>query len=155
MLANPLYCGEKAPERINPPQASSEGEITFEKPRIVIIEDEFFVAWNLQAVLRDLNFGFCEIAGDAESGIDLALSQEANLLIVDLNLGDGPDGVEAVRCIREYRAVAVIFITAYTDQTNLNRIRQLLPEAPILSKPVSSELLNATIRRLLPGFDAG
>ena len=120
------------------------------KPRIVIIEDEFLVAWNLQAVLRDLNFGFCEIASDADSGVDLAISQEAELLLVDMNLGAGPDGVEAVRRIREYRLVPAIFITAYLDESNLGRIWRLIPDAPILSKPVSSDLLGATIRKLFP-----
>ena len=124
------------------------------KPRIVIIEDEFLVASNLQAVLRDLNFGFCEIASDAESGVDLAISQEAELLLVDVNLGAGPDGVEAVRRLREYRMVPAIFITAYTDESNLGRIRQLIPDAPILSKPVPSDLLGATSESCSQRFDA-
>ncbi len=151
MPANILYCGKKAPAGWNPSQAASEGKTTVPgKPRIVIIEDEFFVAWNLQSVLHDLSFDFCEIASDAESGVDLAIRQEAELLIVDVNLGDGPDGIEAIRRIRQYRKVAVIFVTAYTDEANLSRIRQLTPEAPILSKPVSFDLLGATIRKLFP-----
>lgn len=146
-----LHCGEKEPEWNSPPQRASDDEATRKgKPRIVIIEDEFFVAWNVQATLRDLNFDSCEIAGDAESGIDVAIRQEADLLVVDLNLGDGPDGVDAVRRIREYRDVAVIFVTAYTDEANIRRIRQLAPEAPILSKPVSPGLLGETIRKMFP-----
>ena len=145
------YFGEKAGQGTNPHKASCARETTGpSKPRIVIIEDEFFVAWNLQTTLRDLNFDFCEIAGDAESGIDLAIRQEAELLLVDINLGDGADGVEAVRRIREYREVAVIFITAYTDEANLSRIRQQMPEAPILSKPASADLLVTTIRKFFP-----
>lgn len=151
MSADGFYCAEKQPGRMVPPKASSESEATVPgKPRIVIIEDEFFVAWHLQAVLRDLNFGFCEIASDAESGVDCAISQEAELLLVDVNLGGGPDGIEAVGRVREYRNVAVIFITAYADETHLSRIRQLIPDAPILSKPVSPDLLGATIRKLFP-----
>jgi two-component system, response regulator PdtaR len=151
MPANALYCGEKEPEWKRPLESSPDGEAPVSgKPRIVIIEDEFFVAWNMQSMLRDLNFDFCEIAGDAESGVDIAIRHAAELLLVDLNLGDGPDGVEAVRRIREYRNVAVIFVTAYTDEANLRRIRQLSPEAPILSKPVSPDLLGQTIRKMFP-----
>lgn len=146
-----LSFGKNTPEAANPSQAASNRQTTVSgNPRIVIIEDEFFVAWNLESMLRDLNFDSCEIANDAESGVDLAVSQEAQLLLVDVNLGSGPDGVEAVRRIREYRQVAVIFITAYTDDANLSRIRKLVPEAPILSKPVSPEILSATIRKLFP-----
>lgn len=146
-----LYFGEKAPQRPNPPHAASEDEITVPgRPSIVIIEDEFLVAWNLQTTLNDLNFERCEIASDAQSGVDLALNHEAELLLVDVNLGGGPDGIEAVCRIKEYRKVEVIFITAYTDEANLSRIRQVAPEAEILSKPVSGELLGATISRLFP-----
>ncbi len=120
------------------------------KPRIVIIEDEFLVAWNLQTMLRDLGFNLCEIANDAENGFDCALKQEAELLLVDVNLGEGPDGLEAVRRIQECRNVSVVFITAYTDDANLSRIRQVVPKAQVLSKPVSSQLLLMTINNLFP-----
>jgi len=146
-----FYCGTERQRGANPPQESLEAEVTVPgKPRIVIIEDEFLVAWNLQAVLRDLAFDVCEVASDAESAVDLAISQEADLILADVNLGDGPDGIEAVRRILEYRKVAVIFVTAYTDDANLTRIMELIPDAPILSKPVSSHLLVATIRKLFP-----
>jgi DNA-binding response OmpR family regulator len=152
MRSSVLCFGEPVPGRPDLAEAFSEGKAAATgKPRIVIIEDEFFVAWNLQAVLEDMNFGSCEIASDARSGVDLALAQEADLLLVDMNLGDGPDGVEAVRRIREHRKeVAAIFITAYTDDANLGRIRQVAPHAPVLSKPVSPDLLLATIRTLFP-----
>ncbi len=119
-------------------------------PRTLIIEDEFFAAWHLQTMLREVNFDSCEIASDADSGVKLALNYEPELLLVDVNLGNGPDGVEAVRRIREYCTPVVIFITAYTDEANLTRIRCLVPEARILSKPVAPDLLLATIQSLLP-----
>ena len=120
------------------------------KPRIVIIEDEFFVAWNLQTMLRDLGFDICEIANDAESGVACAIKQAAELLLVDVNLGSGPDGIEAVRRIRDHRELACIFITAYTDEANLSRMQEVALQAPVLSKPVSPELLLSTIRSLFP-----
>jgi len=151
MPSDLLYFGEKAPQRGSPSHASSEDEMAVPgKPRIVIIEDEFLVAWNLQTILRDMGFDLCEIASDAASGVDCAIKQAAELLLVDVNLGGGPDGIEAVRRVRDYREVAAIFITAYTDEANLSRIRQVAPDAPVLSKPVSSEVLFSTIKRLFP-----
>ena len=151
MAADLWYFGEKETDQSLPTPPSSEGETTnVGKPRIVIIEDQFLVAWGLQSMLSDLNFDVEEIASDAESGVDCAIKHEAELLLVDVNLGDGPDGIEAVRRIREYRKVSVIFITAYTDEANLSRIRQVAPEAPVLSKPVSAKTLHSTIRKLFP-----
>ena len=150
MQAN-MYLGEKEVDQPPRVTASSEGEATIPgKPRIVIIEDQFLVAWGLQAMLRDLNFDVEEIANDAESGVDCAIKHAAELLFVDVNLGHGPDGIEAVRLIREYRKVSVIFITAYTDEANLGRIRQVAPDAPVLSKPVSPIILHSAIQKLFP-----
>ena len=151
MWATDVYCGERQPEGAPRLPAVSNNEKTNSgKPRTVIIEDEFFVAWDLQSSLRDLNFTVCEIANNAESAVETAINYEAELLLADVNLGGGPDGIEAVRRIREYRHVAVVFITAYTDETNLKRIRAVAPDALILSKPVSIGPLISTIKKLFP-----
>jgi CheY-like chemotaxis protein len=154
MLGYEIFCGGKAPRQAPRTQSSSEEEKRpVRKPRIVVVDDEFLVAWHLQTMLHDLQFGNCAIASDAKSAFDCAIAQEADLLLMDVNLGDGPDGIEAVRRIRECRDVAVIFITAYTDEANLSRIRKLAPEAVVLSKPVSANLLHATIKRLFPDIE--
>jgi len=120
------------------------------KPCIVIVDDEFFVTWHLQSLLEDMGFTNCEVANDSGTAISLAVERDVSLLLMDVNLGGGPDGVETVRRILERRNIEVIFITAYTDEENLRRIRDVKPDAPILAKPVSFELLQAAIKRLFP-----
>ena len=152
MLGYEIFCAGKIPRGAPRVQLLPEEQTPpVSKPRIVIVDDEFFVAWHLQSILHDLKFESCEIASDADSAFDCAVDKEADLLLMDVNLGDGPDGIEAVRRIRAHREVAVIFITAYTDEAHLGRIRTLAPGAVVLSKPVSADVLHATIRRLFPG----
>ncbi|MEC5325736.1 response regulator [Aurantimonas sp. A3-2-R12] len=133
------------------PIAMSEGEAPpHHEPRVLIVDDEYFVAWHLEALLQDLEFNVCDIAGDCESAVKSAIDFAPDLILMDVNLGGGPDGVETVRRIFQRRQVPVIFITAYTDEANLTRIRQAAPAAEILSKPVSPEVLQAAIGRALP-----
>ena len=119
-------------------------------PRIVIVDDEFFVAWHLHALLEDMGYAGSEVASNSRTAIGVAVELEANLLLMDVNLGKGPDGVETVRRILELRDTEVIFITAYTDEENLRRIRSVKPGALILAKPVSFEALKDAIGRLFP-----
>ena len=150
MWVNVVYCGEdELKEAKQFPATIAEEKTNPRKPRILIIEDEFLVAWELESILQDLNLEVCGIASDAETGVDYAVNLDAELLVVDVNLGDGPDGIEAVRRIQNHRQVAVIFITAYTDQFNLSRIQAVAPHALVLSKPVSRTLLPSTIKKLL------
>lgn len=129
----------------------SEGKAsTPVKARILIVDDEFFVAWHLQSLLEDMGLPDCEIASDADTATRVAADFEANLLLMDVNLGEGPDGLATARRILEQRDVEVIFITAYTDELNVRRIRDVNPYAPILTKPVSVELLRAAIKRVFP-----
>lgn len=118
--------------------------------RIMIVDDEFFVAWHLQSLLEDLGYAGCEIASDSLGAIALAEKQDANLILMDVNLGGEPDGVETVRRILEVCDVKVIFITAYTDEDNLRRIHDVKSDAPILSKPASLEMLRSAIAGLFP-----
>lgn len=115
-----------------------------QKPlRILIVEDEAIVAMSLGAVLEQ--FGH-EVAGTVATGrgaISEAARLEPDLVLMDVRLADGVDGVSAAKQILAERPVALVFITAYSDQATVERIREL--GADVLSKPVGAEALRKTI----------
>jgi hypothetical protein len=51
------------------------------------------------------------------------------------------EGIEVGRWLREIFAVPVVFITSYSDADTVARIRQQIPGAPVLAKPVYAESL--------------
>lgn len=146
-----VWFAGKPPQKV-PPRERDQSNPTsgVETPRILIVEDEFFVAWHMQSMLRDLNFSVCEIASDAQSAIDRAIELQANLLLMDINLGEGPDGIEVVRRIREYQNAAVIFITAYTEADILSRIEEVFPDAQVLAKPLTADTIKRAILQIFP-----
>jgi CheY-like chemotaxis protein len=117
--------------------------------RILIVEDEIFVAWHLESVLRDLRFSVCGLVPDGEAAVTQAGELEAELILMDINLKGAIDGVEAARRIRQDRELPIIFITAYTDAMTLARVEATIPGATVLSKPVSPDRLNAAIAKAL------
>jgi CheY-like chemotaxis protein len=119
-------------------------------PRVLIVEDEFLVAWHLQDMLRDLDLVVSGIAADPQSAIDRAIDLDPDLVLMDINLGEGPDGVEVARRIRSHCRAAVVFVTAYTDAATVSRIRQAVPGAPVVTKPPSMRDLRAAIAEVLP-----
>lgn len=119
------------------------------KPRVLVVEDEIFVAWHLEATLRELNFTVCGMVPDGQSAVDKASSLHADLILMDINLQGDMDGVEAARRIRETQSAPVIFITAYSDPATLGRIRKIAPGAPVLAKPVAPHVLKAAVSSVL------
>jgi CheY-like chemotaxis protein len=81
--------------------------------RVLVVEDEIFVAIEIESVVQDLGYLPVGIAQDSQSA--LALSREAELAFVDLNLIDGPTGIEVGRRLAD-SGVTVLFMTANPAQ---------------------------------------
>ena len=78
--------------------------------RILIVEDEFLVAMEMEAILQDaghLPVGIAPDLGTAENYFD----EQLDLALVDLNLRDGLTGPQIGARLGE-RGVPVLFVTA-------------------------------------------
>lgn len=84
------------------------------KDRILVVEDEIFVAAEIESVVEELGFRPVGIAGDSTTALRLA--QEADVALVDLNLLDGPTGPSLGRVLAEKYGVTVLFMTANPSQ---------------------------------------
>jgi DNA-binding NarL/FixJ family response regulator len=67
-----------------------------------------------------------------------------DVVLMDVRLEGGREGIEAARWVREVCHSEVVFITAHTDNETLKRIQQQVPGAPVLPKPLSHACLAAS-----------
>ena len=109
--------------------------------RALIVDDEFLIAFDLEASMRALGFDVCAVASNEKDAIELAKSNPLDVVVLDVYLGGTRAGIEAARWLREVCGVPVVFVTAHSDDGTLERIRSVLPGAPVLSKPVYRENL--------------
>ncbi len=118
-------------------------------PRALIVEDEIVIAMDLEAQMRKLGFDVCGVTSNAREALSLAMEDPPDLAIMDIYLNGARDGIELARQMRDLFATPVIFITAYSDDDGLmDRIRQHVPEATVLPKPLYGNRLADTINRL-------
>lgn len=107
----------------------------------LIVEDEIFVALDLERILEDAGFVVAAIAADAESAYRAAPG--CQIAFVDVNLRDGATGpVIAERIAREH-GVKVVFVTANPGQisdpgTALGYIRKPFNDEAILSAALTA-----------------
>jgi CheY-like chemotaxis protein len=144
-LMNARQVGKRPAKQASLTRKPSIPSAKASKPRVLVVEDEIFVAWHLEAALRDLDCAVCDLVPDGESAVDRAACLHADLVLMDINLQGTIDGVEAARRIREHADTPVIFITAYSDPATLRRIRELVPDAPVLAKPISPGVLKRAV----------
>jgi two-component system, response regulator PdtaR len=108
-----------------------------------------FVAWHMEEILEQLDIEVCGVASNAEAGVDKAGQMQPDVVLMDVNLGAGPDGVETARQIARLTKARILFVTAYSDPELTQRIKAVAPAAPILQKPASSAMIEAALLDIL------
>lgn len=83
---------------------------------VLIIEDEPVIAMDLRMLVESCGHRVTGIAASEAQAIRLAAEHPTGLILADVNLGRGGDGINAVRRILQTVKVPVIFVTAYPER---------------------------------------
>jgi len=112
--------------------------------RILVVEDEFAVAMELQDRLEGLGYTVVAHELRGREAVDRARETDPDLVLMDVRL-DGPmDGIEAARKIRKTQPIPVVFVTAYSDDDTLERATDTAPFGYVV-KPFEERELYAAV----------
>ncbi len=118
--------------------------------RILIIEDEIIIA-ELERDYLELSGFEVEIEGDGLKGLDRALHEEYDLIILDLML-PGMDGFEICRRVRQVKNTPIIMISAKKE--DIDKIRGLgLGADDYMTKPFSPSEMVARVKAHLARYE--
>ena len=118
--------------------------------KILIVEDEETIA-DLEKDYLELSGFEVEVANDGDSGLEKALQEEYDLLILDLML-PGVDGFEICRKVRDEKNTPIIMVSAKKD--DIDTIRGLGSGADAyMTKPFSPSELVARVKAHLARYD--
>lgn len=120
-------------------------------PSILIVEDEVIVAIELREKLRALGWRVSGLATSGEEALALAAADPPNLVLMDISIKGGMDGIEAARRLQSFGRIPVVFITAFIKKPIPRRASSRRPPSFWLSKPLVDEDLVRTIRTALSG----
>ena len=113
---------------------------------VLIIEDEPFIALDLQTLVEELGHRVVNVARTHSEAIEAVNQGRPGLILADIQLADGSSGLEAVNQILDSFSVPVIFITAYPE-----RFLTGTPPEPafLITKPFGVDSLKAVISQAL------
>ncbi len=115
--------------------------------RILIVEDEEKLALSLKKVLESESYAV-DVAGDGEVGLDMALSEDYDLILLDLGLPK-MDGVEMCRQIRSEGIKTPVLMLTARDTIKDKTGGLDIGADDYLIKPFVLEELLARVRSLL------
>jgi len=91
-------------------------------PRILIVEDEGIEALDIQYRLRSLGYA-ADFVLSGEEAVKVAEETHPDLVLMDIMLQGGIDGVVAAGQIRDLYDIPVVYLTAYSDEATLQRAK--------------------------------
>jgi len=113
---------------------------------VLIIEDETFIAMDLESLVESLGHRVLGVARTHKEALALAGKKSPGLILADIQLADGSSGLEAVNELLRQFEVPVIFITAYPE-------RFLTGERPepafLIAKPFQPAMVSAIASQAL------
>ncbi|EMJ96036.1 diguanylate cyclase domain-containing protein [Leptospira alstonii] len=122
-----------------------------EPVRILIVEDDALVARDIQTRLRKIGYQADWIASTGEAAVKFALEMSPQIVLMDIQLGEGMDGVEAVEKILENSEIPIVYLTAYSDESSLARAGLTQPYGYVV-KPIETGELRIAIEIALQRY---
>ncbi|TGL98057.1 response regulator [Leptospira barantonii] len=114
-------------------------------PSILIVDDEWLIAFNLQVSLQKLGYRISGTARTADEALEVAERTKPDLILMDIRIEGELDGIQAAERIQKKMDVPVIFMTAFADEETFNRAVDKASMFGYISKPFQPQALKNSI----------
>lgn len=119
-----------------------------EKAKIMIVEDDIIIQDDLETTLVELGYDVVATAVAADEAINKAGAEKPDLILMDVNLEGESDGIDAAKIIKERFDIPIIFLTAFSDDSKIERAKVVMPYR-YLTKPVQDNDLRISLEMAL------
>lgn len=120
---------------------------------VLIVEDDFFIALDLEDLVRGLGHQVTGVARDVEGCKATAATAVPDVALMDLRLAGGSSGIDASRWLYDTLKVRCIFVSGNLDDATRAELASVDPIAfigkPILPHLLENELSNFCTQQLL------
>jgi two-component system, response regulator PdtaR len=146
-----VYPAQKRTLAFSRDDTSGAAEARAEPARVLVVEDDFLVATEVESALSMAGFDVIGIANSADEALQLAASERPLLAVMDIRLNGERDGIDAALDLFAAHGIRCIFATAHQTADARGRAH---PARPIawLPKPYTMRALVAVVRQAVEEF---
>jgi len=113
--------------------------------RVLVVEDEFFLAIQIEEWLLADGFEVVDVVHTAEEAVAVAVAERPGVVIMDIRLASETDGIAAAVDILDRTGIRSIFASAYADPPTRERGERARPFG-WLRKPFTAEALREAVQ---------
>ncbi|MEL6251183.1 MAG: response regulator transcription factor [Bacteroidota bacterium] len=112
--------------------------------KILVVEDDVFIAQDISEHLTSLDYWVTGVAYQAVEAYEELEKELPDLVLLDINLGKGEDGISIAQHIQKEYQIPFIFLTSYSSSSVLDRAKPTHPMGYIV-KPFNEQDLFSSI----------
>ncbi|MCX6285992.1 MAG: ATP-binding protein [Bacteroidetes bacterium] len=134
-------------EKVAEKHAPTSGSINY--PAVLVVEDNLVNLQLLTLYIQDTCMAYSAL--DAKAAIESSRQKHFDLILMDINLGPGLDGIQAmleIRKLTEYKNVPIVALTGYASIGDRDRLISL-GFSGYLPKPVTKDVLLGLIDEMI------
>ena len=137
------------PDAFNAPrERRGEAHTHNASERILIVEDDYLIAAEVDAALTEAGFAVVGVASSADEALALTASQRPALAVMDIRLAGERDGIDAALELFARHRVRCIFASAHNNVEARTRAEPAEPLA-WLAKPYAMAALVSVVQRAI------
>jgi two-component system sensor histidine kinase/response regulator len=99
------------------------GETLHLQTTVLIVEDEWIVAADLQSILEHQGYCVRGVASSSEDAFVIALDKRPDVILMDIRLQGRLDGIEIAERIQADLDIPVVFVIAFADKATLEKVK--------------------------------
>ncbi|HNQ96803.1 MAG TPA: response regulator [Treponemataceae bacterium] len=118
------------------------------RTKVLIAEDDTIVALDLQGMITRLGYDVVAIVDNGQAAVAAARRFLPDVILLDMAIGGGIDGIDAAREINKSSSTPVVFCVSSPDLALLARAKEI-SYAGYLLKPINPDSLATTLDTVL------
>lgn len=112
--------------------------------QLLIVEDNFFVAEEIQASIETLGFSVSARVDNGKDAIQEVMNNKPDLAVMDIRIKGEMDGIETAAQLGRDYGIPIIYMTDQSDKETYEKAKATAPHA-FLQKPVTPVTLQRSI----------
>ncbi len=116
--------------------------------KVLIVEDDAIIAFVHQKYVEQLGLQVTACVPSGAEAIESVLSDEPDLILMDIMLIGDLDGIQTMLEIRKFSAVPVAYVTGNADPMIKQRATATPYMVDFLAKPINSNILKSTFEKI-------